>query len=180
MRKGSLLVPDDGTVNERERKKLHFLRNVFIILQTKPFLNFFLILLFFSFFGSMPFTPACSFPLGWISISKLLQMRQGCKFSSNSVTYADAWTCKNDKSWTCNWKLHPAKFGKQVEEVLLVVFSCSVRWQPYCLEILLGNQSWLAHQGPEHWLSSLPHLQRPQGKLTYKGKKRSSKISRFT
>lgn len=43
---GSLLVPDDGNVHERERKKLHFLQNVFIILQTEPFPNFFLILLF--------------------------------------------------------------------------------------------------------------------------------------
>lgn len=38
MREGSLLIPGDGTVNERERKKLHCLQNVFIDLQAKPFL----------------------------------------------------------------------------------------------------------------------------------------------
>lgn len=35
MREGSLLIPDDGIVNERERKILHFLQNVFIVLQSK-------------------------------------------------------------------------------------------------------------------------------------------------
>lgn len=30
-----------------------------------------------------------------------------------------------------------------------------------------------------HWLSSLPHRQRAQGKLTYVGKKRSSEVSRL-
>lgn len=76
MREGSLLIPDDGAVNERERKKLHLLENVVVVHQTKPFLadlnfSFF----FFSWQGEYALTIVCRFPLGSISISMLLQIR---------------------------------------------------------------------------------------------------------
>lgn len=87
----------------KRNERLHFLKNGFICLKTKHFptrnLNF--VSLWENAFNA-------KFPLGWLSASKLLQMRQCCKVISSSGIYADARSCKNGKTSTCNCKLHPA------------------------------------------------------------------------
>lgn len=173
MRQGSLLIPDDGNVNERERKSYIFYKMFLSFFKPSFFWQFWILL----FLGRMPVAAVCMFPLGWISISKLLQIRWGCKWSSNSMIYANAWTCKIGKTRICNWKLHLAKCGKQVEEAWLVIFSWSVRWQPLCLEILSGNQSWpLTRALSIGWAHCLSFRDR---RANSPARERSSKISRL-